>query len=1092
MKAIVDNNEVKVGEFLRSKIECDSEIAIVSAYFTIYAFDCLREPLTSAKRIRFLYGDPKSVGILDPSDDSVKAFALNEHEHLELREVLKQKPLALECIKWIEEKVEIRSVTKSGFLHGKLYCINNSFDNCIAALVGSSNFTMRGLGFGKLPNIELNLQVRKNSEIKELNTWFNRLWNDKKMTEDVKETVISALRRLSIAYAPEFLYYKTLFHIFEKWIDRIERSDELIGIDLYETAIWKKLFTFQQQGVKAAINRLLDFNGCIIADSVGLGKTFTALAVIRYFELRNERVLVLCPKKLEQNWIRYTSWAGYANNIFVTDRFGYTVLAHTDLSRYEGQSGKVDLAEFEWGNFDLVVIDESHNFRNEGSDKYDNYGKLVRHSRYNRLLEEVVKTGSKTKVLMLSATPVNTNLRDLRNQIYLIVEKKKDALREKLKINSIELAFSVAQRAFLDWERKRNKGSNPSKLELFQNLGTDFFQILDNFTIARSREHISKYYASETINKIGGFPKRRQPQNYYPQTDSENELTYEDVHNKIGNLRLAVYLPSQYVKDQTGFEREREQTNFDQRQREKSLVGMLRINLEKRLESSINAFTLTLKRIKDRMNEVDAKIEKWTYSDIQGIEVSGPEFNEEDDEFFIGQARRYNFEELNVAVWQRDLREDIKAIEDLYAIAIRVEPERDAKLAQLRDLIRNKVETPTKDTDNKDNRKLLIFTAFSDTARYLYGQLEQFVTHSLGVEIARITGQDNASSLGESNYAKILSLFAPSAQEVAEDPERQIDILIATDCISEGQNLQDCDTVVNYDIHWNPVRIMQRFGRIDRLSTKNAEVQMWNFWPTDNFDQYLNLKNRVEARMALVDVSATGSDDLLSNEEPNRENDKTLIQNELKFRDHQLKRLREEIIDLDEASEGVNLSEMTLDDFVTDLHQYFKQHREELKNAPLGIYALIDELDCNGKKMTPGIIFCFKVSGGEVEKTPNRLWPFFLIYIHWDGYIEYSFKDSRQCLSLLRNLALGKDTAKKELEDAFDSETRSGQDMHKYSDLLDSAIKHIKTSFSMAEAKELIANPNFKITRKDGNVSDELGFTLVTWILLHGKYSAQN
>ena len=841
MTSIVDNRKRLVGDFLSEKIELDSDLSIVSAYFTIYAYGALRDDLDNAAKVRFLYGDPKGVGHMDPSSGPPKSFNLSDSTDLKLHSVLEQKSLARACVNWIQNKVEIRTIEQRGFLHGKFYFVGHG--NNTAALVGSSNFTQRGLGFGVAPNIELNLEVNDKLDREELIQWFNSIWNDKKLTSDVKEEVIVALQRLGANYSPEFVYYKSLFHIFEKWITkRQEQDDTFLNIHLYDTSIWQNLYQFQKDGAIGAINRLLKSNGCIIADSVGLGKTLTALAVIKYFELRNERVLVLCPKKIEQNWVRYTAWAGYANNIFDKDRFSYSVLAHTDLSRYEGKSGSVNLAQFNWGGYDLIVIDESHNFRNEGRDQHDEAGNIIKRSRYNRLLEEVIKSGSKTKVLMLSATPVNTNLRDLRNQFYLITEKRQDAFLKDFGISNIQTTFALAQRAFLEWNKSRIDNASLDKVALLEKLGTDFLTLLDNLTIARSRVHIKRHYPEETEVKIGGFPKRATPVNLHPSTDSEGELLYDDIHDKIGSFRLAVYLPALYVVDTLSLEEEREQSRFDQRERELSLVGMMRTNLLKRLESSVHAFTLTLRRILERMEDVDKKIEKWLAKGGQIQLDFRPDDDEEDEEFAIGRGRLYSFDELDVEKWQRDLREDMKSLSELYRLVRRIDESRDLKLAELKRLLNIKTESPTINLDGKKNRKILVFTTFSDTAVYLYEQLYEWAVNVLHVEIALITGQKNQSSLGETDFGRILLLFAPLAQESRVMPELEIDILIATDCLSEGQNLQDCDSVVNYDIHWNPIRIMQRFGRIDRLNSRNEIVYMTNFWPTANLDKYLDLK----------------------------------------------------------------------------------------------------------------------------------------------------------------------------------------------------------------------------------------------------------
>ena len=686
MDAIIDNRQRRVGDFLRERMEPGSDLSIVSAYFTIYAYEALREVLEKADRARFLYGEPQSGGALDPDVGEAKSFQLNEDNGIDLTQALAQKPLARACAAWIEKHVDIRTVKQGNFLHGKLYHMACR-DGGSAAIVGSSNFTRRGLGFGATPNIEINLEVRDEKDREPLIRWFDDLWADNTLTRDAKLEVLAALERIGRTYDPEFVYYKTLFHVFEDWLaKRGERDGLLYDIHLYDTEIWKALYEFQKHGATSAINRLLRHNGCIVADSVGLGKTWTALAVIKFFELRNERVLVLCPKKLEKNWVRYTSWAAYRNNPFEKDRLNYTVLAHTDLSRYDGRTGQIDLANFNWGTFDLVVIDESHNFRNEGHDRTDEAGNVIRHSRYNRLLEEVLKYSVQTKVLMLSATPVNTSLRDLRNQIYLMTEKRGDAFRETLGIHDIQALFGIAQRQFMQWEQERRAGQKPDKNRLIERLGTDFLALLDAVTIARSRAHIRRFYP-KVHEEIGGFPQRATPENLHPATDNKEELSYDNLHNRIGDFRLAVYMPSQYLKDTSELDAEKAKLHFDQRDREHWLIGMMRVNLLKRLESSAHSFTLTMRRILEKMDQVDQRIEAWRKHEGDEAIESVPEEDEDDEEFTVGKKQRYRLNDLDVDRWQHDLRQDRKIFSELHGLAKQVTADRDAKLADLRTVL---------------------------------------------------------------------------------------------------------------------------------------------------------------------------------------------------------------------------------------------------------------------------------------------------------------------------------------------------------------------------------------------------------------------
>ena len=845
------------------------------------------------------------------------------------------------------------------------------------------------------------------------------------------------------------------------------------------------MYEFQKDGAVSAINRLLKHNGCIVADSVGLGKTWTALAVIKYFELRNERVLVLCPKKLETNWTRYTSWAAQRHNPFESDRLNYSVLAHTDLSRYSGSAGGIDLAGFNWGAFDLVVIDESHNFRNEGNDRRDDAGNVVRRSRYNRLLEEVIKDGARTKLLMLSATPVNTSLRDLRNQIYLMTEKRRDAFRDTLGIGDIQALFGVAQREFQEWEKQRRRGGQADKGMLVEKLGADFLALLDAVTIARSRDHLRRFYPAVT-ERIGGFPERAKPRNENPPTDSDGELSYDDLHDRIGSFRLAVYMPSQYLKDTAALDAEKARLRFDQRDRERWLIGMMRVNLLKRLESSVHAFTLTTGRILERMNEVDDHIEAWQRRDDDPEIEIPPDAGDtdEDDEFVVGRGRSYHLDELDIDRWRGDLQRDREVFTNLHRRARHVGVERDAKLAELKAVIQRKVEDAPADKDGHANRKVLVFTTFADTARYLYDHLAGWAQDDLGVHTALVTGgHGNRSTAGVTQFADILARFAPRAQNAAGAGE-PIEILIATDCLSEGQNLQDCDLIVNYDIHWNPVRLMQRFGRIDRLGSRNRTVGMINFWPTANLDRYLDLKNRVEARMALADATATGSDDPL---------DEATARSELGFRDEQLTRLRDEILDGEDARDGVNMSDLTLDDFLADLLQYIQQHRADLEAAPQGIYAIAPARPMTQSPadrpaaVQPGVIFCLKHNAEEAaERTPNRLWPYFLVYVRGDGTVRYTFQQAQQCLTLFRTLAAGRGQPDAALENAFDRETDQGRQMQRYDALLAGALKSIAGTFRSAQLQALTRSRGATLARASERPNRAEQFELVTWLVIAG------
>ena len=1107
--AIVDNRRRTVGGFLSGQAVPESLLSVVSAYFTIYGYGDLRSHLDRIGRMRFLYGDPRGVSSLDPEEAEDKAFRLTDEGNLELTQALRQKPLARACAEWIKRKADIRTITQSNFLHGKMYHITKPAGPTpatgeMSALVGSSNFTRRGLGLGQNPNLELNLEVRGGADRESLLEWFNELWNHEELTHDAKQDVLDALERLGKDYSPEFVYYKTLYHVLGDRLAQQEESEKLAGgVHLFDSRIWNQLYDFQRHGVISAINRLTRHNGCIVADSVGLGKTFTALGVIKYFESRNERVLVLCPSRLKPNWLRYPAHTGQRSNPFLDDRFGYTVLAHTDLSRTSGMAGDTDLAGFTWSTFNLIVIDESHNFRNEGREKRDDEGNLVSRSRYRRLLEEVLKEGTRTKVLMLSATPVNTSLRDLRNQIYLMTQKDENAFQE-LGVGSIQSLFARAQKEFQKWEKRFSDGGARDKAALLERLGADFLAVLDAVTIARSRHHIRTYYP-DFEKKHGAFPERARPKNLHPPTDTQGKLSYDQLHEVIGNFQMAVYMPSQYVTDPTDLDEEKKKLNFDQRDREKWLIGMIRVNLLKRLESSVDSFALTMERIIKKMDDVEDRIQRWEATG-EGRHQFGIEFtDEEDEDFTLGQgSASYRLESLDVARLRGDLRKDRENFRAILEQARTVTAERDGKLRELRRVLAEKVGEAPKDKRGRPNRKALVFTTFSDTAKYLYENLEEWARGE-GVNMALVAGSmGNRAMAGSTRFEDILARFSPRSQLISGDrpangqPEEvqdEIDIVIATDCLSEGQNLQDCDLVINYDIHWNPVRLMQRLGRIDRIGSSNHQVRMVNFWPTGDLDRYLDLKNRVEARMMLADAAGTGADDPLALEEDEDGVDKAResAEEDLKFRDRQLKKLREETLDIEDVDDGVSLSDFTLDDFLADLANYLQRHRKELEEAPFGILAVAPPWPVNDgarerpKELQPGVIFCLKQIRSPKERTPNRLQPYFLVYVRDDGTVRYSFPNAKEILGLFGAVARGRNKELRDLVEAFDGETDHGRRMATYDKMVKATLRSIVGPYRKKMLTGLTQSRVAKISKRSEQPRTSEDFELVTWLVIRDE-----
>lgn len=1079
-----------VGDFLKGKIQEGSALSIVSAYFTIYAYESLKAELDRIDHLRFLFGEPRFINSLDPNKNDSKAYTIQD-DGLHLHNQLQQSRIARECYEWITQKVEIRSVKQANLMHGKMYHIShNGVDE---AILGSSNFTVSGLGLGRQNknNIELNLEVDSNRDRKDLKAWFDAIWEDQELVGDVKEQVLLYLEQLYMDIPPEFVYYKTLYHLFEDYLSSQEQGVlQDLKSQIVDTEVWKWLFEFQKDGVKGAINKILTYNGCVLADSVGLGKTFEALAIIKYFELRNDRVLVLCPKKLRENWTIYQAQNNSELNPFLKDRFNYTVLSHTDLSRERGNAGDINLATINWSNYDLVVIDESHNFRNNTPGKRDEDNNVIHKSRYERLMNDIIKPGVKTKVLLLSATPVNNDLKDLRNQIYFLTEEKDDAFHTTLGIASIRETLASAQRTFTDWA-KRSK--NHSTKELLARFNSSFFKLLDALTIARSRKHIQKYYR-DNIALLGGFPERLKPIPIYPSIDLAGEfVSYDVLNDKISDYRLSLFNPSGYILPE--FKKQYEQKgfgNFRQADRENFLIGMMKVNFLKRLESSVYSFHITMQRTIKKIDDLRARLERFKKFREENPDLDFEDLLIDDDEdedlksaFEVGKLK-IPMAHLDVDKWSRHLKRDRDQLHLLELSAREITIGRDAKLADLKKLIEQKVKHPTTNKHGKPNKKILVFTAFADTSNYLYDALEDWAVNKLGIHIATVSGgtHPNKTTFGRNDFNNILINFSPVSKhrdkmKSSMPQECEIDLLIATDCISEGQNLQDCDWLINYDIHWNPVRVIQRFGRIDRIGSINPNVQLINFWPTADLDKYISLKNRVEARMALVDIAATNEDNLLAGEDL-----KELVTEDLKYRDKQLMRLKDEVLDLEDFNESIALTDFTLDDFRAQLTKYIEANRKKLHDAPKGLYAIVPpQSDYNLIK--PGVIYCLRQKGDSAgSDNVNPLQPYFLIYIQSDGSVRLNFAQPKQILEMYQILCAGKTAPYEELCNIFNQRNHNGDDLALYNDLLKKSVISIENTFRKRSLRNLKTDRNAVILDKQMQANASTVFELITWLII--------
>lgn len=1077
----------KVVDELRADLQKGSKLSIISAYFTIYAYNELKKELSKIDKMRFIFTEPTFVKNENELireyyiDKNEKAISGNEFE-IKLRNELKQSHIAKECAEWLREKVEIKSLKYPNPAQPRLIYIENPDEDI--TINGTVDFTTDGLGITPSNRIDSNMCIYGKEFTLHFLKIFDELWNDQTAVEDVKEKVLEQMQILYKENTPEFIYYVTLYNIFSEYLE--ELTEERIvrsGTGFKDSVIWNKLYKFQQDAVMGAIDKIEKYNGCIIADSVGLGKTFTALAVIKYYESRNDRVLVLVPKKLRENWTIYTR--NDKLNIFEKDRFHYDVLNHTDLSRYTGKSGDINLETVNWQNYDLVVIDESHNFRNNEPAKN-------RVTRYQRLMNDIIKSGVKTKVLMLSATPVNNRMNDIKNQIAFITEGN-DSAFSKIGLNSVEHVLRKAQAVFNKWSKLPDEERTTDVF--IEMMDVDYFKLLDTVTIARSRKHIEKYYNME---EIGKFPIRRRPENIYADIDLENEFpALEEVNKTIKKLHLAVYSPLAYILPEHREKYSKKydmsvaggQSIFKQTDRENQLVNLLRVNLLKRMESSIHSFALTVSKILEQIDHalICIRDRRFDYDPELDIGEIDMENETQYDDLLFGNKVKVLLQDLDLIKWEQDLREDKAKLERLLTEANKVTPARDAKLAELKAVIRKKVKHPI----NNNNKKVLIFTAFADTANYLYENIAQWVQDEFGLYSALVTGSDanksTLKSLRRKDLNSILTNFSPRSKErdkIYPEMTDEIDILIGTDCISEGQNLQDCDLVVNYDIHWNPVRIIQRFGRIDRIGSVNNEVQLVNFWPNLELDEYINLENRVKGRMVILDISATGEENVIEYDE-NKE------MNDLEYRKKQLLKLKEEVVDLEDISGGISITDLTFNDFKIDLMDYMKHNRKKLEQAPLGMYAIVASDDNLKDQVKPGVIFTLKqVKGYRQTKEENPLAPYFMVYITEDGEIRYNYLHIKKLLDFYKKLCSGTKEVLHDLVQVFNEETDNGRNMKKYSGLLELAIENIIGKKEEMGVASLFSKGGTNIQKSLFSGLEE--FELITFLVIKEKSVASS
>lgn len=1028
---------------MENTITKDSRISIAASYFSIFAFESLKNELQDIAELRFIFTSPTFISekaakekreFYIPRLGRERSLYGTEFE-VKLRNELSQRAIAKECAEWIKSKVRFKSNTTTSTIPNFLHIdAENKF-----VYQPLNSFTTTNLGCEKGDEL-CNPVNRMPAPISEnYLKIFNELWNDKAKMQDVTEEVIRNITEVYKENSPEFIYYVTLYNIFNEFLQDISEDvlpNEATGFK--ESIIWRKLYNFQQDAVLAIINKLEKYNGCILADSVGLGKTFTALATIKYYESRNKSVLVLCPKKLNDNWITYRS--NLLNNPLAGDRLRYDVLYHTDLSRTSGYSNGLPLDRINWANYDLVVIDESHNFRNGGQSEVDDDQSM---NRYQKLMNKVIRSGVRTKVLMLSATPVNNRFNDLKNQLELAYEGKSSQINKLLNTQKgIDDIFRLAQAAFNKWSKFPPEERNTDTL--LKMLDFDFFEVLDSVTIARSRRHIEKYYNTEAIGK---FPTRLKPISQRPPfTKKEGALSYNEIYDTLIGLNLSIYTPSEFIHDSAKnkyFDEDDFGTGLSTG-REKGICKLMSTNLLKRLESSVYSFRLTTRRIKALIDSTIEKIDNHS-ANVELIDLSEVESEFEMDDqntdlFSVGKRVKIELSDMNYLSWREELLSDSQSLAALLLFMDEIQPEDDEKLQTLLEVLKRKISSPL----NPDNRKIIIFSAFSDTAEYLYQHVSQVVKEQFGLNSALITGGiDGRTTCPKlrTDLNSVLTCFSPRSKEkhlLMPESKDEIDILIATDCISEGQNLQDCDYLINYDIHWNPVRIIQRFGRIDRIGSKNDVIQLVNFWPDMNLDDYINLKSRVETRMRISVMTSTGDDDLINESEKGA----------LEYRSKQLKRLQEEVVDLEDMNDGISIMDLGLNEFRLDLLEYIKEHGD-IDKVPFGMHAIVEAKD----GLKPGVVYVLKnINKGVNIDSQNRLHPFYLVYISDEQEVICNHLQPKKMLDIVRLMCKGVGEPNANLCRKFNAETKDGRSMGRYSELLGKAISSI---VSVKEDSEL-------------------------------------
>ena len=1043
---VIDNTNVRLGDVLKEDFSRHCKLKIIASVFSIYGFGALQKELEKIESLQFIFSNPTftKCDLGNGKTGQKREFFIPKHNReqklygndfeIQLRNKLTQKAIAKECAEWIKQKVQFKSVKDIGKAPLN-FTLTQKIEGDTAIYLNTNEFNPSGFGYKRSDSYFTAITLLTGTENTQyfLST-FNNLWHSLEDVEDVTDMLLEYISSVYKENSPEYIYFIILYNVFSEFLEDI--SEDILPNDktgYQNSVIWNKLFDFQKDGVQGIISKMEKYNGCILTDSVGLGKTFSALAVIKYYELRNKTVLVLCPKKLSQNWMAHKG--NLKTNILVKDRFNYDVLHHSDLTRKGGETNGIALNKVNWGNYDIVVIDESHNFRNDEAVK-DHM------TRYQKLMQDIIKAGVKTKVLMLSATPVNNRFNDLKNQLQLAYEGDSDAFKHALQINrNVDEVFRQAQKVFNKWEKLPTEERTADNI--LQQLDFDFFKLLDSVTIARSRKHIAKYY---DMTKIGAFPNRNTPITRRPDLcKTTDRVTYDTIVEQLSQLLMSIYTPLAYLKpswqahyaEKYDTQLHEGTTKLSQQTRETGIKSLMTTLVLKRLESSVHAFRITLQHIENLYTQALSGIEAFKQNAKNNFDIDiidGEDMLDSDTDtdtiHATGGKVKIELAHMDYLGWERDLQSDLSLVQGLLKDLSVITSENDTKLQDLMHMVTDKIENPI----NRQNKKVLIFSAFSDTAKYLYDNISTTLKQRYNLNSALLTGSEYKNNSGRTyDFEDILTIFSPKSKEkdkIYPNDSTEIDVIFATDCISEGQNLQDCDYLINYDIHWNPVRIVQRFGRIDRIGSPNGVIQLVNYWPNITLDKYINLKERVENKMVIADMTGSGDDNILTKE-----------QNEASYRHDQLKRLQDEVVDLEDIKTGVSITDLGLNDFRMDLLHYMESNASII-NAPKGMHAVMPPNP--NKNIVPGVIFVMRNIHDTVNiEGVNRLHPYYMVYLNNDGQVLIPHDKPKDILDILRTNCKQYPNPHVGAYGIFNQNTDDGKNMGAYSDLLNTAIASI-------------------------------------------------